>query len=79
MKVIVLTSRGPECRTQTLQELSRNVFGFRASAWPPQTGYPEPFLPEGGGRPVIYEEGVFFTAGQDKGLMLATLLKKAGD
>jgi hypothetical protein len=79
MKVIVLTSRGPECRTQTLQELSRNGFGFQASAWPPQSGYPESFLPEGGGRPMIYEEGVLFTAGQDKGLMLTTLLKKAGD
>jgi hypothetical protein len=79
MKVIVLTSRGPECRVQTLQELNRNDFSFQASAWPPQGGYPEPFLPEGGVRPVVYEDGVFFTSGQDKGLMLKALLEKTGN
>jgi hypothetical protein len=78
LKVIVLTSRGPACRMQTLRELSRNSFNFQTSAWPPQSGYPEAFLPEAGGRPVIYQDGVFFAAGQDKGLMLETLLEKSG-
>ena len=79
LKVIVMTSRGPGCRMQTLRELSRNDFSFQASAWPPQGGYPEPFLPEGGIRPVTYEDGVFLIAGQDKGLMLKALLEKTGD
>jgi hypothetical protein len=79
LKVIVMTSRGPGCRMQTLRELSRNDFSFRASAWPPQSGYPEPFLPEGGVRPVTYQDGVFLTAGQDKGLMLKALLEKTSN
>ncbi len=79
LKVIVMTSRGPGCRMQTLRELSRNDFSFQASAWPPQGGYPEPFLPEGGDRVVTYEDGVFLTSGQDKGLMLKALLEKTGD
>jgi hypothetical protein len=79
LKVIVMTSREPGCRIQTLRELSRNDFSFQASAWPPQGGYPEPFLPEGGVRPVTYQDGVFLTSGQDKGLMLKALLEKTGD
>jgi hypothetical protein len=59
--------------------LNRNDFSFQASAWPPQSGYPEPFLPEGGVRPVIYQDGVFLTAGQNKGLMLKALLEKTAD
>ena len=79
LKVIVMTSRGPGCQIQTLRELGRNGFDFQASAWPPQSGYSEPFFPEGGARPVVYEDGVYLTAGQDKGLMLKALLKKTGD
>jgi len=79
LKVIAMTSRGPGCRTQTLRELTRNDFSFRVSAWPPQGGYPESFLPEGGVNPVSYKDGVFLTAGQDKGLMLKALLEKTED
>jgi hypothetical protein len=78
MKVIVLTSRGPDCRAQTFTDLSRNDFSFAAAAWPPRDGYTEPFLPAGGDRPVVYENGVFFAAGQDKGIMLKALLEKSG-
>ncbi len=78
MKVIVLTSRGAGCRLQTFADLRNNGFDFTAQAWPPVEGYPEPFLPAGGDRPVVYEDGVFFTAGQNKGLMLKTLLEKTG-
>ena len=78
LKVIVMTSRGPECRQQTLRELNRNGFSFNDSAWPPQNGYPESFLPDGGTHAVIYQDGVFLTAGQDKGLMLNALLEKSG-
>ena len=79
LKVIVMTSRDPGCRMQTLRELNRNDFSFQASAWPPQSGYPEPFLPEGSVHPVIYQDGVFLTAGQNKGLMLKALLEKTAD
>lgn len=78
MKVIVLTSRGPGCRSQTFADLRNNGFDFTAQAWPPVEGYPEPFLPAGGNRPVVYENGVFFTAGQNKGLMLKAMLEKTG-
>jgi len=79
LKVMVLTSRESGCLNQTLQELNRNGFGFEASAWPPQNGYSEAFIPDGAVRPVTYQDGVFFAAGQDKGLMLKTLLEKSGE
>jgi len=78
MKVIVLTSRGPGCRSQTFADLRDNGFDFTSQAWPPVEGYREPFLPAGGNLPVVYEDGVFFTAGQNKGLMLKALLEKTG-
>jgi len=79
VKVIVLTARGPGCRSHTFADLSNNGFDFTAHAWPPVEGFPEPFLPAGGNLPVVYEDGVFFTAGQNKGLMLKALLEKTGD
>jgi hypothetical protein len=79
LKAIVVTSRAPDCRRQTFEDLSSNNLAFSASAWPPQSGYPEPFLPEGAGRPVAYENGVYFTAGQNKGDMLKALLEKTGN
>ena len=79
LKVIALTSRGPDCLQQTFADLSNNGFNFSANAWPPADGYPDPFLPEGGDRPVVYEKGVFFADGQNKGLMLKTLLDKTAD
>jgi hypothetical protein len=79
MKVIVLTTRAPDCSEKTFTELSSNGFNFAAAAWPPRDGYPEPFVPEGGVRPVLYQNGVFFASGQDKGLMLKALLEKSSD
>jgi len=79
MKVIVVTSRGPECLQQTFTDLNSNGFNFADNSWRPQGGYPEPFLLQGGNRPVVYQNGVFFTAGQDKGVMLKALLEKTGD
>jgi len=78
LKVIVMSSRGPECRQQTLAELDRNGFSFRASAWPPRDGYRETFITDGGDRSVDYSDGIFLAAGQDKGRMLQVLLEKAG-
>jgi hypothetical protein len=79
IKVIVLTSRAPDCSRNAFADLSSNGFNFATNAWPPRDGYPGPFLPEGGVRPVLYENGVFFAAGQDKGLMLKALLEKTSD
>jgi hypothetical protein len=74
LKVIALTSRGPDFSLQTFRELRRNGYSFWSSALPPAHGYPEPFIPAGGQREALYQDGVFLTAGQDKGVMLKALL-----
>jgi len=78
LRVIAVTSRGPEYRLQTFRELRRNGISFWSSALPPQHGYPDNFIPAGGSRPSRYEDGVFLTAGQHKGEMLQALLNKTG-
>ena len=76
--VIALTSRGSDYRLQTFRELRRNGFSFWPSALPPQRGWPGTFVPAGGERPALYEDGVFLTAGQHKGRMLQALLDRTG-
>jgi hypothetical protein len=76
LKVIILSSRGPDFRLQTLRELRRGGYRFDFSAMGPTGGYAEPFMPQGGSRPASYEDGVFLTAGQHKGEMLQALLLK---
>jgi len=78
LRVVALSARSPEYRLATFRELRRNGFSFWPSAWPPARGYAEPFVPAGGERPVLYEDGVFLTAGQNKGAMLKALLDKSG-
>lgn len=78
LDVIALTSRGPSFRLATFRELRRNGYSFYASAIGPARGYPDDFIPEGGSRSGRYEDGVFMTAGQHKGLMLQALLEKTG-
>jgi hypothetical protein len=78
LTVVAVTSRGPEFSLQTFRELRRNGISFWPSALPPARGFPEPFIPEGGTLPAIYQDGVFLTAGQDKGVMLTALLDKSG-
>jgi hypothetical protein len=78
LNVIVLTARGPGFRLATFRELRRNGFNFWTNAWPPQKGFGEGFIPEGGTRPAVYEDGVLFAAGQDKGLTLKSMLEKSG-
>ncbi len=78
LRVIALTSRGPNFRLPTFRELRRNGYSFYASAIGPERGYPEVFVPAGGTRGARYEDGVFMTAGQDKGDMLRALLDKTG-
>ena len=76
LSVIALTSRGPDYSLQTFRELRRNDISFWPGALPPQRGYPGPFIPEGGTRAALYQDGVFLTAGQHKGDMLKALLDK---
>ena len=78
IKVISLTARGPDYRLQTFRELRRNGFNFSHSAIGLPGGYAEPFIPVANGRLSLYEDGVFFTAGQHKGQMLYALLEKTG-
>ena len=75
---IAVTSRGSDYRLQTFRELRRQDISFWPTAIPPQRGWPKPFVPEGGARPALYEDGVFLTAGQHKGDMLKALLDKTG-
>jgi hypothetical protein len=77
--VISLTSRGTDFRLQTFRELRRNGISFWPNALEPRRGYAEAFIPEGGSRPALYEDGVFLTAGQHKGDMLKALLDKTGN
>lgn len=76
IRVISVTSRGPDYRLQTFRELRRNDFDFSYTAIGPARGYAEPFVPVENGRLSRYENGVFFTAGQHKGQMLYALLEK---
>ncbi|MGD8358184.1 MAG: DUF2608 domain-containing protein [Lysobacterales bacterium] len=78
VRVIALTSRGVDYRLSTFRELRRNGFSFWPSAWPPQRGFTEPLMPEGFKRPVVYEDGVEFVSGQDKGAALKALLDRSG-
>lgn len=78
LPVIALTSRGPEYQLQTFRELRRNDISFWPSALPPARGYPDRFIPAGGSRYALYQDGVFLTAGQHKGVMLKALLDKTG-
>jgi len=76
LKVIALTARGMDYQLQTFRELRRNNFSFSYSAIGPAGGYIDAFVPVENGRPSLYEDGVFLTAGQHKGQMLLALLEK---
>jgi hypothetical protein len=78
IRTVAITSRGTEYRLETFRELRRNGIRFWPSALPPQSGFPDSFLPADGARPVRYEDGVFLTAGQHKGEMLTLLLERTG-
>ncbi len=76
--VIALTSRGMEFELQTFRELRRSGYSFNYTAIGPAGGYEKPFIPVKDGRFSLYQDGVFLTAGQHKGQMLLSLLKKTG-
>jgi hypothetical protein len=96
VKVILLTSRGPDFRNATERALNNNNLSFVDSAIGPRGGYSSTYIPytltgysrygltkkemkdmgHKKARPVSYMNGVFMTAGLNKGIMLKTLLKK---
>ena len=96
LKVILLTSRGPEFRNATERALKNNGLDFTKSAIGTAKGFGSTYIPytlknhskygltkaemkamgNKKARPVSYMNGVFMTAGLNKGIMLKTLLKK---
>ncbi len=76
VEVIAITSRGPDFRLSTFRELRRNSIDFDDSDLQTDTPFEGPFQPQDADRPVLYEDGVLFVAGQHKGEMLMALLKK---
>ena len=76
IRTMALTSRGPDYQLQTFRELRRAGISFWQTAPEPAHGWPEPFVPDGGTRTALYQDGVFLTAGQHKGDMLNALLDK---
>ncbi|GAB4182341.1 MAG: hypothetical protein Tsb002_03490 [Wenzhouxiangellaceae bacterium] len=78
-RVMILTSRGLDFRLTTFRELRRNNLDFSHSGIPMDKDSRFDNLTYFGnkGRPVLYEDGVFMVAGQDKGIMLETLLQRS--
>lgn len=96
VKVILLTSRGPDFRNATERALQINGLDFSKSAIGSSAGFGSTYIPytlknhqrygltkkemklsgNKKARPVSYMNGVFMTAGLNKGVMLKTLLKK---
>lgn len=95
VKVIALTSRGPEFRSATEKQLKRNGFVFKkpvgssagigGSYYPynikklKKSGlnkYDKETAGLGNARKSSYQNGVYMTAGQNKGIMLKVLLNK---
>ena len=79
-KVIILTSRGSEYRTDTEKELTSLDLNFIDSAIGPRGGILEPYLPDliSNPRLVTYQNGILMGSGQDKGLLIRDLLEKTG-
>jgi hypothetical protein len=77
IKVILMTSRSPDCWKKTSAQLHQAGFDPSLNSWPPGE-YPDPLLLQGGAEPVRYADGVFFVDGQDKGDMLLALIEKSG-
>ena len=77
IKVILMTSRSPDCWKKTAAQLHEAGFDPSLSSWPPG-GYPDLFQLSEGTQPVRYAEGVFYIDGQDKGEMLRALIEKSG-
>jgi hypothetical protein len=78
-KFILLTSRGYTYRNSTERALKMNKMNFIGSSIGPKKGYAGTYKPDMGkkkARPVSFMNGVFMTAGLNKGIMLKSLLAK---
>jgi len=74
VSTIALTSRGPSSRNATERELIANNIDFKTMEF---IGFPEQFIPTyGSGRKVSFQNGIYMTTGQHKGLMLKGLLER---
>lgn len=71
-----LTSRSPDTRSATLRELKRNGIDFSASALSTNDKGGVPLEQGKLKRSWLYSNGVFFSSGQNKGVILDFLLKK---
>lgn len=76
IKLICLTSRGPNFRNATERSFKQNGMNFIKSAIGPSNGFAGTYIPKGGKRSVSYQNGIYMTSGQNKGHMLKALLKK---
>lgn len=74
IKVIALTSRGPQARNATIRELSNNGIDLYLTSLKP--AIENAFIPDGETRHASYQNGVFMTSGMHKGKMLEYLLKR---
>lgn len=70
LKVMVMSSRAPDCLDRTMMELGDGGFDFSNSSWPPIEGWSASEFPAD----TVYRDGVFLIDGQDPGEMLETLL-----
>ncbi|MFC1795911.1 DUF2608 domain-containing protein [Pseudomonadota bacterium] len=76
IKMILMTSRPPDCWKKTAAQLHGAGFDPSLTSWPPG-GYPDLFQLSEGAQPVRYADGVFYIDGQDKGEMLRALIEKS--
>lgn len=74
--MIALTSRDVYLFPATESQLLKNNINLRESAFGSKQGIAGNFIPEGFTRPLIYNDGIMMTTGQDKGKSLQVLLSK---
>ena len=74
-----LTSRAPDTLFPTLRELKRNGIDFSSSALRKKEDTLPPFEKGKLKRSWLYSQGVFFSSGQDKGVILDYMLDKMGN
>lgn len=74
INVMALTSRGPQMRSTTERVLQQNNIFFQQFETKAIAGT---YIPkQGAGREVSFQNGIYMTAGQNKGLMLKSLINK---
>ena len=75
VSILALTSRGVHMRSATEKSFERNGYNFLQNVLFP--GFPGSYKPKyGAGRRVSFQNGIYLTEGQNKGLMLKDLLER---